>query len=123
LADPGLHGSLHRMPPPSRALPLPTFAVLAFAALLIAATLAMTAARAEGAGTKARAERAVARSVVHKYGVGTRVQVQCARQGKRRFACGFAARTRSDRRTAYIGQARVSARYRVRLGRVVKVRG
>jgi hypothetical protein len=110
------------MPPRNSLAILRAAAMPAVLVLLVAAALAMTAARADGASSKTRAERAVARSVVHKYGVGTRVQVQCARQGKRRFACGFAARTRTNRRTAYLGQARVNSRFRVRLGRVVKVR-
>jgi hypothetical protein len=110
------------MPPRSPAVAPRAGLTLALTALLIAASLALGAARADAAKAEDRAERAVTRSVVHKYGVGTRVQVQCARSG-RRFACGFAARVRTDRRTAYLGRASVTRKFRVRLGRVVKVRG
>ena len=96
-------------------------ALVAVAALLLAASLATTAARADAASATARAERAVKRSVVHRYGVGTRVQARCAKRGKRRFMCAFAARKRTDKRIVYMGKARVTGRS-VKLGRAAKIR-
>jgi hypothetical protein len=112
---------LHRMPPRSHALVLRAAALVAVAALLLAASLAMGAARADAANATTRAESAVKRSVVHRYGVGTKAQVRCAKQGKRRFMCAFAARKRSDKRIVYMGKARVTGRS-VKLGRAAKIR-
>lgn len=94
----------------------------ALVALIAAATLATVATAPADAAAKgeARAERAVKRAVVHRYGVGTKVHVNCAKTG-RRYSCGFAARRRGNSSTALVGQAKVSRRFRVRLGRVAKI--
>jgi hypothetical protein len=113
--------TLHRMPPASRVLFLRAALLVAVAALLLSASLAMTAARADAASAASRAENAVKRSVVHRYGVGTKVQARCAKRGKRRFMCAFAARKRSDKRIVYMGKARVDGR-RVKLGRAAKIK-
>ena len=87
-------------------------ALLAFGALT-------TLAGAAPAKRSPRAEHALKRAAVHKYGVGTKVTVRCMTvKGVSGWRCGWAAQPRA-KKTVFAGRASVNRRMRVRFGRVV----
>ena len=88
------------------------FALLAFGALT-------SIADAAGGKRSPRAERALKRAAVHKYGVGTKVTVRCMTvKGVSGWRCGWAAQPRAQRRV-FAGRASVNRRMKVRFGKVV----
>src|SRR4051812_39657484 len=94
-----------------------TFLIAALAAFLLA--VAAFSQAADAASVTTRAERAVKVAAVHKYGVGTKIKVQCKRYGKI-FGCALAASPRSVR-AVYVGRATVTRRMKVVLKRPICV--
>jgi hypothetical protein len=105
-----------------------SFALTRFTRAVIAATAVLlvlglgAASLADAAGKRSpRAERALKRAAVHKYGVGTKVTTRCETvKGVRGWRCAWAAQPRR-KSTVFAGRATVNRRMRVRFGRVVCV--
>ena len=85
--------------------------MIAAVAVLLLAVAAFTQS-AQAASASKRAERAVKVAAVHKYGIGTKIKVNCARWSGSYF-CAFAASPRG-KKAVYMRRAKVSTRMRVR---------
>ena len=79
----------------------------ALAGALLCATALSEAAHA--ASSSKRAERAVKVAAVHKYGIGSKIQVRCEPYKGGIFACGYAASPRA-KKAVYVGHAQVNRR-------------
>ena len=97
-------------------------AVIVTTTVLLMLGLAALTSLADAASKRSpRAERAVTRAAVHKYGVGTKVTARCMSvKGVRGWRCAWAAQPRG-KTTVFAGRASVSRRMGVRLGRAVCV--
>jgi hypothetical protein len=80
--------------------------------LALIAMTALAAAPAQAKVTSAKAQRALATKIVHKYGVGTKATTLCKPSGGA-FNCFYIASLRTGR--VYVGNAKVDRRMRVRL--------